>query len=201
MNDRLNTEAAGLSAVIALGPRLVVIGSTSFLGVDSRELCQAIAAELATIAPLVAFTGGMDGVGLTFGKSFAAVRQATGLPENLYHLLPRGLGPCDCGVTLDAGIDFYDRREILGRVGHAYLVIEGGPGTEHERNVASGRGMPLIPLGRSGGHAGDLYAQLSCPPWASATEWALVGDTKALHSDVILAVRRLVQIALNGCAA
>ena len=73
-----DAEARAVGAAITPGPRLVVIGSTSFWGPDSRPLCEAIAADLAGVAGLVALTGGMDGVGLTFGRAFAAARRAAG---------------------------------------------------------------------------------------------------------------------------
>jgi hypothetical protein len=191
-----DAEAQTVAAAITPGPRLVVIGSTSFWGHDSRQLCEAIAAELAEIAGLVAVTGGMDGVGLAFGRAFAAARRAAGRPENLFHLLPRGLGPCDSGVTLGAGVDYHDRREVLGRVGHAYLVIEGGPGTEHEAAVAAGRGAPVIPLGRTGGHAGELHPRACCPPGLPRADWGLLADAGAPHGQIVAVVGRLVRGAV-----
>ncbi len=71
MMSQFDAEAKSLNAVFPPGPRLVVIGGTSFWGADSRQLCEAIAADLAAIAELVALTGGMDGVGLTFGRAYA----------------------------------------------------------------------------------------------------------------------------------
>jgi hypothetical protein len=197
MVDRLDDEATRVVASIAAGPRLVVTGSTSFWGADSRELCELIAGELALIDPIVAVTGGMDGVGITFGKSFASTRTQASLHENLFHLLPRGFGPCNCGITLGAGIDFHERREILGRIGDVCLVIEGGPGTEHEATVASSRNIPVIPLGRTGGHAGDLYSQMTYPKWAPTSDWAVLGNVNATQQEVALSVRRLVQAAIS----
>jgi hypothetical protein len=191
-----DAEAKRVSAAITPGPRLVVIGSTSFWGPDSRQLCEAIAADLAAVAGLVGLTGGMEGVGLTFGRAFAAARRVAGRPEDLFHLLPRGLGPCDSGVTLGAGNDYRERREVLGRVGHAYLVIEGGPGTEHEAAVAAGRGVPVIPLGRTGGHAGELYFRVRCPSGLPASDWHLLADAVASHERVVAAVGRLMRLAL-----
>jgi hypothetical protein len=193
---QFDAEAITLGAAITPGPRLVVIGSTSFWGHDSCQLCEAIAADLAGVAVLVALTGGMDGVGLTFGRTLAAARRAAGQPENLFHLLPRGMGPCDSGVTLGAGIDYHDRREVLGRVGHAYLVIEGGPGTEHEAAVAAGRGAPVIPLGRTGGHAGELHRWASCPPGFPRADWDLLADVSVPLKQVVAAVGRLVWLSL-----
>jgi hypothetical protein len=191
-----DAEAQRVSGAIAPGPRLVVIGSTSFWGPDSCRLCEAIAADLAGVAGLVALTGGMDGVGLTFGRAFAAARRGAGQPEGLFHLLPRGMGPCDSGVTMGAGTDYHERREVLGRVGHAYLVIEGGPGTEHEAVVAAGRGVPVIPLGRTGGHAGELFPRVRCPPGLPAADWELLADAGASHEQVVAAVGRLVRVAV-----
>ena len=196
MVTQYDAEARMVGAAITPGPRLVVIGSTSFWGHDSRRLCEAIAAELAEIAALVAMTGGMDGVGLSFGRAFAAARRAAGQPENLFHLLPRGMAPCDSGATLGAGIDYHDRREVLGRVGHVYLVIEGGPGTEHEAAVAAGRGAPVIPLGRTGGHAGELYPRARCPAGLPRADWDLLADAAAPHGQIVSAVGRLVRLAL-----
>lgn len=200
MVTRFDAEAQRVGAAIARGPRLVVIGSTSFWGADSRPLCEAIAADLARVEGLVALTGGMDGVGLTFGRAFGDTRRAASQPEHLFHLLPRGFGPCDSGVTLGAGIDYHERREVLGRVGHAYLVIEGGPGTEHEAAVATGRGVPVIPLCRTGGYAGELHPRSSCPPALPKADWDLLADTRAPHAQIVAAVGRLVRLSLAGHA-
>lgn len=196
MVDRLAKEATSVVASIAAGPRFVVIGSTSFWGNDSHELCEMIAEELALIEPLVAITGGMDGVGITFGKSFSIARSHASFSENLFHLLPYRSRPCNCGKTLEAGVDFDERREILCRVGQVYLVIEGGPGTEHEASVASTLKILVIPLGRTGGYAGDMYSKLACPNWASNSDWELLGSANASHQEVVHGVRRLVQAAL-----
>jgi hypothetical protein len=193
-------EAQRVGVSIAPGQRLVVIGSTSFWGPDSCQLCEAIAADLAAAPGLVALTGGMNGVGLTFGGAFAAARQMAGQPEDLYHLLPHGVCPCRSGVTLGAGADYHERREVLGRVGHVYLVIEGGPGTQHEATVAARRGATVIPVGRTGGYAGELHLRLSCPSDLPGADWDLLSDRSASHGQVIAAVGRLVRLSLVGRA-
>ncbi|MDY3557111.1 hypothetical protein R5W24_006298 [Gemmata sp. JC717] len=200
MGAHYDVQAQQVEAAIALGPRLVVIGSTSFWGHDSHPLCEAIATEMAEFAALVVITGGMDGVGRTFGRAFAAARREAGRPENLFHLLPRGTGPCDSGVTLGAGADYRDRRELLGRVGHVYLVVEGGPGTAHEATVAAGRRVPVLPLGRTGGHAADLHIRTTCPPGLSKVDWDLMADEGIPHGRVVAAVGRLVRQAVVGSA-
>jgi hypothetical protein len=193
MPSRFDEEATRLDPVFPPGRRLVVVGSTSFWGKDSPELCHAIAIRLAGIADLTAVTGGMPGVGETFGQSFADERRRLGIPEQLFHLLPRGFGACDHGVTLFAGLNYEERREVLGRLGRVYLVIEGGPGTEHEVRVARGRGAAVIPVARSGGHAADVYPRVERSPGAGSPDWERLQDRAAPLEGVISAVQRLVE--------
>ena len=101
-----DAEATRVRAAFPRGPRLVVLGSGSFWGADSRPLCEAVAADLAEVVELVAVTGGRSGVGLTFGRAFAAARREAGYPENLFHLLPHGKrgqsAPRRCGSRLNS---------------------------------------------------------------------------------------------------
>ena len=62
----------------------------------------------------------------------------------------------DYGKAIFIGSDVADRRGIPGRVPYLYLVIEGGPGTEHEAAVVTFQGVTLVPVGRSGGWAAQL---------------------------------------------
>jgi hypothetical protein len=198
MASRFDDEAARLSPAFPPGRRLVVVGSTSFWGKDSAELCRGVAVRLAGIPELIAITGGMEGVGETFARSFAGERRRMGLPEQLFHLLPRGPAACDTGVTLCAGIDYEQRREVLGRLGEAYLVVEGGPGTEHEVCIARQRGAVVIAVGRTGGHAGEVYPSLERPPGAELADWELLQDSTAPMDQVISAVRALVEASFLG---
>jgi hypothetical protein len=170
MSSQFDEEAATVAARLGAGPRIVVIGSTSFWGVDSEELTVAIAAELARIKGLTAVTGGMDGVGMTFGRAFVAARRELGWPEEMFHLLPRRTWQCGHGVTLYAGDDFFERREILGRLSKICLAIEGGPGTAHEAAVAYAYGVTVIPLARSGGVAGKLFGEREQPARLAASD-------------------------------
>jgi hypothetical protein len=197
MPNRFDEEATRLGSSIPPGDRLVVLGSTSFWREDSPELCHQLAVRLAGIADLIAVTGGMSGVGETFGRAFAGERHRLGLTEQLYHLLPRGFGACDSGVTLFAGADYEERREVLGRLGQVYLVVEGGPGTEHEVRVARGRGVIVIPVGRTGGHAGDVYPLLESPPGVDPADWDLLQDRTAPLDAIVSAVQRLVEMVVR----
>jgi hypothetical protein len=195
MSKDFEAEANCIGQTIPPGRRLVVVGSTSFWGEDSPQLCRLLAARLARIADLVAITGGMSGVGETFGRAFAAERQRLGLPERLYHLLPRGCIARDSGMTLTAGTNYEERREVLGRVGQVYLVVEGGPGTAHEVRVARARSAPVIAVARTGGHARDVYPSLERPPGADATDWELLQDRAAPLDAVVTAACALIDVS------
>lgn len=197
MNPRIESELERVISQIVAGPRLAVIGSTQFWDAGSPALCEAIARELAAIEQLVALTGGMDGVGQTFAEAYEAARRSNGLPVNLYHLLPRGSARQDSGTTLIAGGDFHERREILGLAAQIYLVIEGGPGTEHEAAVAVSRGVAMIPVGRSGGHARELHAALKAPCESATNDWELLASSEATCDAVAAAVARLVKSDLE----
>lgn len=193
MNLRIESELIHVASHVAAGPRLAVIGSTEFWDADSAALCETIAIELAAIEPLIALTGGMNGVGQTFAEAYEAARRVAGLPVNLYHLLPRGVVLQKSGTTLAAGEDFHERREILGRAAQIYLVIEGGPGTEHEAAVATGRGAAVIPVGRSGGAAGEMFPLLEPLPEAAHDDWLLLADRNVLCTATAAAVGRIVR--------
>ncbi len=90
----------------------------------------------------------MSGVADAVGRSFyVATRQSFG-DSRVVHLLPVGCPPRPYGVTLYAGEDMYDRREVLGRLASLYVIVEGGPGTEHEALVCQSRGAVILPVGR-----------------------------------------------------
>ena len=102
------------------------------------------------------------------------------------------------GRTKYVGLDYEERREVLGRLGQVYLVIEGGPGTEHEVRVARGRGAAVIPVARSGGHAADVYPLVEPVPGAGSPDWELLQDRAAPLEAVISAVRRLVETSFSA---
>ena len=99
MNSGAEQEARRVRALLPAGTKLAVLGSTSFWSEDGRPLCDALAVHLAVATSWVALTGGMEGVGRTFGRAFAETRRRLGRAEDLFHLLPRGCGSCDSGVT------------------------------------------------------------------------------------------------------
>ena len=190
-------EATALLAKLPTGPALVVIGSTSFYHKESPATCAATGKLLATIENLALITGGMSGIGEGVGRSFFEARKRTAVAPDVFHVLPRGCPGWDYGVTMFAGSDMSERREILGRLSHLYLAIEGGPGTVHEAQVALSRGAVIIAVGRSGGHAGDLYPKLVRPDIASEKNWSILGNPEGKPEQVAQAVYETVMTGLK----
>ena len=69
MSKAYDAEAARIIAALPAGPRLAVLGSTSFWGADSEQFCRLIGDRLAQRSDLVLLTGGMTGVGETFANA------------------------------------------------------------------------------------------------------------------------------------
>ena len=65
-------ETAVVAARLPAGPRLAVIGSTSFWHAESQETCAVLGRLLADLGGLVLVTGGVEGVGEAVGRSFWA---------------------------------------------------------------------------------------------------------------------------------
>lgn len=194
MNPRnYEEEADAIILQLPEGPRVGVIGSARLWGDDTWEICEAIGSELATLAGLVLLTGGVPGVGEAVGRSFFATRQQSSAQPNTFHVLPIGSRAWDYGVTLFAGSSMPERREILGRLATVYLVAEGGPGTEHEAEVAQRRDATLVPISRTGGYSNELYPQLDCPKPEVRIPWNLLDDRSASPGEVGAAVRQIVE--------
>ena len=86
----------------------------------------------------------------------------------------------------------HERREILGRIAGVYIVVEGGPGTQHEAAVAQSCGATIIPVGRSGGAAAELYNILPCPPKVDGTVWSVLNEVSVHPRKIAQAVSVLV---------
>ncbi len=196
MTPALDEFAARLRDRLPRRPTVVVVGSTAFWHVESAGLCEAIATELALRTDLVIVTGGMPGVAEAFAGAFARRRVQLDADPAVFHLMPRGIDSLATGETLEAGDDFAERRELLGRVGPVYLVIEGGPGTEHEVQVARQHGGVIVPLARTGGHAGVVFPWTLPPPGADPGDWARLADPDAPLEAVARSVRRIVEVVL-----
>ncbi|MBL9165563.1 MAG: hypothetical protein JNL18_22750 [Planctomycetaceae bacterium] len=194
MLNIFDQQTTSLTAQLPPAPRIAVIGSTSFWHPDSATTCQLIGAQLAQIDRLILLTGGVSGVGESVGRSFFA---ACGSGEQrTFHVLPAGCVPWDYGVTLFAGRNMEERREVLGRMAPIYLVIEGGPGTAHEHQVASKRGATIIPIGRTEGHAGAIYPHTPKPPAAAQSDWDALGTAgpAEIATAVVSIIRAIIAV-------
>ncbi|MBK8233644.1 MAG: hypothetical protein IPK72_24485 [Candidatus Eisenbacteria bacterium] len=182
---------------IVPGPRIAVLGSTAFYGALSESICQILAADLAGTPEIVLLTGGVSGVGQTFGHAFFEARRSQQLPPNVYHLLPAEMAPVEYGVTLPAGDSLSDRREVLGRVANLYIIIEGGPGTVHESATALDHGLPVVPIAATGGHALELYATTDRPPAAKPDDWSALAMDHLPPASISAAAARVVRALLR----
>lgn len=196
MTSSFDVTARKVADQLPSGPRVGVLGSTSFWNPESDEICRGLGACLASCESLALVTGGMPGVGETVARAFHARRVAEERHPAVYHLLPEGFPPGDYGTTLVAGENMFERREILGRVVPVYVVIEGGPGTEHEAQVAMAAGATVIPVGRTGGAAADLYTRMGRPWNVDLTDWRLLRLATASCRAVIDAAGRAVASCL-----
>jgi uncharacterized protein (TIGR00725 family) len=197
MHAKWDREAERLETILPQGPRLVIIGSTSFWHPESERTCVEVGRQLAGIPGLLLITGGVEGVGETVGRSFFQARGTAGQEARVYHVLPEGEEKWDYGATHFAGSDMAERREVLGRLANVYVAVEGGPGTVHEAQVALSRSAAVLPVGRSGGHAADLYRCLLCPPTVDSETWLTLGSSASTPEEIGQAVLRAVQWCLG----
>jgi len=185
-------EADVISKQLPVGPRVAVVGSTTFWGHDTEEICVTVGTQLAGLEGMVLITGGMPGVAEAVGRSFLAERHNK--TAHIYHILPRGSDAWDYGITLHGGDNMEDRREILGRLSSVYLSIEGGPGTAHEAQVARNYRATIVPIGRTGGFSLEIYPEISCPQPQVESEWQLLNDPTASLERLSHAVKHIVDV-------
>jgi uncharacterized protein (TIGR00725 family) len=189
---QFDTEAAVVGTQIPKGFRVAILGSSTFWHENSARICTHIGELLANLSGLVLITGGVPGAGETVGRAFARGCRNLGRVAKIIHVLPRGSARCDYGATLFAGDDMGERREILGRLAELYVVVEGGPGTEHEARVAAANGSVLVPVRGSGGHAGALFPRLVRPPLAEEHTWRTLSDCEATPPKIAASVLEIV---------
>jgi hypothetical protein len=194
---RYDREARRLEALLPLGPRVAVLGSTEFWHADSERTCAETGRLLAGIPGLVLLTGGVEGIGEAVGRSFFQARRDSGQEPCVYHVLPEGEPAWDYGETFFAGADMTERREILGRLSRLFVMVEGGPRAGHEAEVASAHAAVVIPVGRSGGYAAELYGRTSRPEAIDADTWAVLGASESTPAETARAVLRVVQVCVE----
>ena len=94
------------------GPRIVVVGSTSFHDSESERTCIEIGSQLGEVSDLILITGGVPGVGDTVGRSSTALACAETERTRLFHLLPEGSRPRPYGETLFAGSEMANGADL-----------------------------------------------------------------------------------------
>jgi hypothetical protein len=104
-------------------------------------------------------------------------------------------------MTLFAGADMTERREVLGRLAGLFVLVEGGPRAGHEADVAAAHGAVLLPVGRSGGWAAGLHTRMSRPPAVEAGTWAELGDGQGTPEGTAQAVLCAVRSCLAAAGA
>lgn len=195
--DPMDHEAATLDRLLPTGPRVAIIGSSALHHPDSASTCRDLGLLFAGIAGAIMLTGGVGGAADIVARSFHARRIGDGRDPLVWHILPRGDDPLDYGETVFAGQDMAERREILGRVGDVYVVVEGGPGTRHEAGVALTRSAAVIPIARLGGYGSDLYGVMPRPDGISVEDWGLLAQEDTSTDAVVLAAARFVRSILS----
>lgn len=193
-NDELDRLAAELQSEFLPGPYVAIIGSTRLWDSNSPLLCELVGEYLAQFPRIGLLTGGMPGVGEAVGRSFFKTRTKGQANANVYHVLPAGSANWDYGITLFAGSDFEERREVLGRLANVYVMIEGGPGTEHEARVAHSRGAVVIPIARSGGCAAQWHREAQRPEICEKGAWESLA---AEDSSIEELARTAVELVAN----
>lgn len=179
-------------ALLPAGRLVGILGSTECHDQDSAATCERLGECLADLGSIVLLTGGVPGIGEAVGRAFDRARRRGGRESDVFHILPHGFAAPDYGHTLHAGFSMHERREILARMSDLYVVIEGGPGTEHEARVAAERGALVLPVGRSGGHARVLQSRSVRPEPVPETTWSLLADPSASAGAVAEAISRFV---------
>jgi hypothetical protein len=194
-------EARRITAMMPIGPRLAVLGSTDFWHSDSERTCVDVGRMLASVPGLVLVTGGVEGIGEAVGRSFFQARVDSGQEARVYHVLPIGEPAWDYGETLFSGSDMTERREVLGRLARLFMLIEGGPRSGHEVDVATSHGAIVIPVGRSGGFASALYSRMNCPPIIEPSTWAALGANESTPEQTARAAADAVQAFLTWASS
>ncbi len=194
-NDSPGQEAGvALIERLPTGIRVAVLGSTSFWSSQSRAVCEALGEQLAARSDVVLLTGGMTGVADVISRTFLLTRNRLRLPANLFHMVPVGFMSACIGPVIEVGRDLQERREVLGRLASIYVVVEGGPGTEHEARVARARDALVIPVGRTGGAAARLYESCADQRLTAGAGWPRLNSREATALEVAEAVMAFLPV-------
>ena len=191
------------TSITHTGPRVCILGSKSFHSTIGPALCDACGSEFARRQEeYVLITGGnrnKRGGPETVQERFAnAFHASAGAGRGIIHLRASTAkwneGQWPFGQVIVAGRTGPQRREILARVCHAYVLIEGGDGAAHEAQAVLDAGHVLVPVVCTGGAAAGMF----CAPMLAermrakpdvvgldADDWALVTDPYACPTPTV----------------
>jgi len=166
------------------GPRICILGGTTFNEPESEEICRSLAMKLKLRikdceSEVSVITGGNAGVQQAFTEAWEGGEGSEKV--QLYHLLPRGQrSGFSVGADLEAGSSSDVRREVMGGVGDFYITIEGGPGVAAEARLAVARNAVVVPFKRTGGASCGLFSfpeeGLRRPACVSFEQWRHICD-------------------------
>lgn len=160
-----------ISSKLPKGLRLCILGGTSWIDSNNRQLVEAIAqqASVHLAGRIVVITSGLAGVQEAFVKGLNAEVPVVNLAS------PEGSG-YKIGQDVASGSCIGDRMVLLGQLGDVYLTVEGGPDEAKEAKAAFARGAAVLPLICSGGASAGMYdfpsAALRRPAFATEAQWA-----------------------------
>eukprot|EP00873_Tetraselmis_striata_P024789 jgi/Tetstr1/445053/TSEL_032858.t1 len=156
--------------------RLVgIIGSVVFHSDWTKDICVALARELARAEPtLTLVTGGFHGVGETMARAFSETRAGMDMHHGTYSVLPETdpdlltrykekadideeklqFTAKEYGKTIFIGHSVKQRQRLMA-VNPVMIILEGGEGAQDEALYAINNGRYVIPISITGGKAAE----------------------------------------------
>jgi hypothetical protein len=155
-NIGLHTETSEVEVVKAFQDKWVMVVGTGDddMGIDKTELCHELARELAK-GGYGLLTGGWQGVDKAISSEFCSLLEENGIDakyrcKTYVERTNRQVNPSSSVVQLDRSQDWYE--ETLNVAG-ALIIIGGNGGSYRAYKAAVKMGVPVVPLGGTGGDA------------------------------------------------
>eukprot|EP00450_Noctiluca_scintillans_P036006 CAMPEP_0194551388 /NCGR_PEP_ID=MMETSP0253-20130528/96196_1 /TAXON_ID=2966 /ORGANISM="Noctiluca scintillans" /LENGTH=688 /DNA_ID=CAMNT_0039398847 /DNA_START=164 /DNA_END=2229 /DNA_ORIENTATION=+ len=188
------TCADDLSLKLPSGPRVCIMGGTSFQNEHSEELTEALAQEFNSFLPAqtLFITEGMQGVQATFAARCDS--------KKLVNLVPNGEeSGYNKGKDVRAGANLVECGHIFSECGDVYVTIEGGEAlADIAKRIAKRPLVDIVPIIRSGGaSSGEFGFPLpSRPKGVSESLWDRLADSRLPVGDTARAAAEIVYASL-----
>jgi len=188
------TCADDLSLKLPSGPRVCIMGGTSFQNEHSEELTEALAQEFNSFLPAqtLFITEGMQGVQATFAARCDS--------KKLVNLVPSGEDSgYNKGKDVRAGANLVECGHIFSECGDVYVTIEGGEAlADIAKRIAKRPLVDIVPIIRSGGaSSGEFGFPLpSRPKGVSESLWDRLADSRLPVGDTARAAAEIVYASL-----